>query len=225
MANRPYHPRGKLVLGLPVKGHPLYQVWFNMLTRCSNPKSVGYENYGGRGITVCERWQAFENFAGDMGFKPDRSFTLERVDVNGNYEPANCKWASRSDQCLNRRVFSNSASGVTGVIFDGKRWIARMDYGKKRHTIGWFNTETEAADARAKFQSLFQSNPDAAIASINTGLARSNSLTGERGVNPHADGGFIVRLTVAGERIYLGYFKTLEDACRAKRNYLASKTS
>src|SRR5262245_6139963 len=111
--SRAYHPRGVLVDGYAVQEHPLYMTWANMLARCYNTSAAGYENYGGRGIVVCAAWHRFVNFACDMGSKPEATLTLERRDVNGNYEPSNCTWATRSDQCVNRRRFKNNTSGVT----------------------------------------------------------------------------------------------------------------
>ena len=84
------------------KRTPTYFSWQNMRQRCNYPKDVNYIRYGGRGVTVCERWNTFENFIADMGERPAWR-TLDRIDPYGNYEPANCRWATRSEQEANKR--------------------------------------------------------------------------------------------------------------------------
>lgn len=82
-----------------------YVTWTSMKTRCLNPNSTKYQDYGGRGITVCERWvNSFENFLADMGKRPSSRHSLDRYpDLNGNYEPLNCRWATTPQQGRNKR--------------------------------------------------------------------------------------------------------------------------
>lgn len=79
-----------------------YKTWNQMHQRCKNPKSTHYHRYGGRGISVCERWNDFRNFLRDMGERPGKGFDLDRIDNDGNYEPGNCRWVSHKENCLNQ---------------------------------------------------------------------------------------------------------------------------
>lgn len=82
---------------------PEMKVWYAMLDRCENPKSANWDNYGARGISVCERWHDPKLFLEDMGPRPSDVHSIDRVDVNGNYEPSNCRWATDTEQMRNRR--------------------------------------------------------------------------------------------------------------------------
>ena len=82
---------------------PENTAWQNMKARCLRPTHPSYRYYGGRGITVCDRWLTFENFLADMGRRPE-GLTLERIDNDGNYEPGNCRWATWSEQRRNQRT-------------------------------------------------------------------------------------------------------------------------
>ena len=85
---------------------PTYVSWYSMRTRCGNPNARNFKHYGGRGISVCEHWSSFENFLKDMGERPS-GMSIDRIDVDGNYELKNCKWSTASEQVKNQRRYQN----------------------------------------------------------------------------------------------------------------------
>ena len=96
-----------------------YRVWLNMRQRCANPNNPKFGSYGARGITVCERWNLFENFLADMGEAP-AGLTIERIDNDRWYSPENCRWATMTEQCNNRR--NNIRIPINGEIKLAAEW-------------------------------------------------------------------------------------------------------
>lgn len=97
-----------------MSGTPAYSSWKTMVYRCTKPTAPNYPYYGGRGITVCDRWLSFENFLADMGPRPEGT-TIDRIDNDGNYEPGNCRWATRSQQQQNSRNSKISQADVDWI--------------------------------------------------------------------------------------------------------------
>lgn len=119
-------------------GAPAYGVWNSMKSRCENPNVKTYPDYGGRGITICERWKKFSNFLADMG-EPAPGMTLERIDNNKGYYKENCDWATRTKQGRNKR--NNVLLTINGETLPLSAWAERsgIKYATihQRITKGW----------------------------------------------------------------------------------------
>lgn len=131
-----------------------YGMYKNMLRRCYIESTEEYHNYGGRGIKVCDTWRepspkGILNFLEDMGKCPD-GLSLDRIDVNGDYEPSNCRWATGSEQMFNQRKRKTNTSGRTGVSFYTKqgKWSAEISVNNEKIRLGLFVHFEDAVKAR-----------------------------------------------------------------------------
>lgn len=126
---------------------PEYRVWQSMWSRCTNPNVRGYENYGGRGIRVCRRWERFENFLADMGPKPP-SHRLGRLNIDGNYTPSNCRWVTLTASMNNRT--DSTVLAYRGLQLTIADWARRTGLNPKtissRIRRGW--TVADALNTR-----------------------------------------------------------------------------
>lgn len=128
-----------------------YSTWSGMITRCENPRSKDYSRYGARGIKVCERWRnCYDNFLKDMGRKPGKSYSLDRINNDGNYEPGNCRWASKKEQSNNQRTNVKLVhNGQTATVAEWAELTGlRHDTIGFRLRTGWSVSRTLTTPAR-----------------------------------------------------------------------------
>lgn len=110
-----------------------YRCWVGMRQRCLDKQYKGYKNHGGRGIKICKRWDSFTMFLEDMGPRPSREYSIDRINNDGNYQPSNCRWATKKEQARNTRPRTQWAAGKTGnnnpAFAAGNRAAALLSFG------------------------------------------------------------------------------------------------
>lgn len=133
--------------------HKLYSRYSKMINRCYNKKAHNYSYYGGRGITVCDRWlESFDNFLEDMEESFKEGLELDRINNNGSYSPDNCKWVTHSKNMQNRKEFKNK-NGYTNIhkTFGGK-FEGRLQRNNVYYSTGLYNTAKEAYEELEKIK-------------------------------------------------------------------------
>lgn len=146
--------RNKSVTKHGLSSHELYSVWNGMRRRVFNKKCKDFKHYGGRGITICNRWLNVENFIEDMYPSYKKGLEIDRTDNDKNYGPDNCRWAERTTQNRNnRQIRANNTSGYRGIYFikRNKRWKAQISVNSLLIYLGCYKTDIEAAEAYDKY--------------------------------------------------------------------------
>jgi len=129
-----------------LSNHPLYNTWRGILHRCYNPKCKNYKDYGGRGIDVCDRWRnSMALFLEDMGEKPGKGYSLDRVDNDKGYHPENCRWATRRTQNLNTRRTTVKGAPWTTYSKESNKWYGTVVVGGERKSFHLVNSPEEAS--------------------------------------------------------------------------------
>lgn len=152
----------KKIFGTKFKKHGMshtaeYKAWIQMKQRCNNPNSSSYPYYGGKGITVCERWvQSFESFLSDLGRKPSKTHSLDRIDPSGNYEPSNCRWATPFEQVHNRST-SLSLNSYQVKAFKTAIYPNQKELGGLMYCT--LSLASETGELSGKMQKLLRDGP------------------------------------------------------------------
>lgn len=136
-------------------GTPTYISWSKMLNRCRSQSNDAWGHYGGRGISVCERWNDFQSFLADMGERPSLKYSIERIDNSKGYEPANCRWATQKEQLNNTR--RNVRIEFNGQSLTLMQWCEAVGLAystaRKRRRLGWSFERILAEPAQRKYSS------------------------------------------------------------------------
>lgn len=136
----------------------LYDVYIKMKSRCNNPDDKNYADYGGRGIKVCKEWnespKSFIEWALNNGYK--EKLSIDRINVNGNYEPGNCRWTDSETQCLNQRIRKDNKTGYKGIYIDKGVYRVQIRRNKKRYYLGSYKTLPEAIKALEEARAMVE---------------------------------------------------------------------
>lgn len=179
-----------------------YRIWVTMRQRCQNPKTPNYVGYGARGITVCDRWQTFENFYADMGARPSMRHSIDRIDNDGPYSPENCRWATPTEQASNTK--SNHRLTYGGRTQTMSQWAREIGVpfsvlDSRCRKLGW-STERALTEPYIPLTDGFRVN------------------SGYPGVYWRADRQkWYVRIKVSGRPKHLGIFQDKQDAIEVAR--------
>lgn len=191
---------------------PEYRSWAAMHGRCTNPENPSYHRYGGRGITVCERWNEFNAFLSDMGERPSAKHSIDRIDGNGNYEPSNCRWATVQQQSDNKeRTVKITAFGKTMTIAKWSEEVClspAIIWGRvMRH--GW-SAEDALSIGRYKRPAKYYKRHKIVTNRVEPSKRNTSGVVGAFWIPER--GYWRSSITVDGRAHYLGAFKTAEEA-------------
>lgn len=194
-----------------------YRCWQDMKQRCLNPASPSFKNYGGRGITVCERWlNNFQTFLEDMGKRPDEH-SLDRIDNDKGYAPENCRWATSTTQSRNTR---RATAKDAGVIFEltSAKWVAYITVKKRSIRVGAYESKNDAIAARKVAELHYWQKENEPPA---RGSPPKNNTSGFVGV--HKDKRWSRWTAYYGSRAnrqHIGSFASAEEAASARAAWL-----
>jgi len=143
------------------KENPELLILRGMIKRCYDKNEPAYKHYGKRGIKVCDRWlNSYEDFIKDVGPKPTKKHSIDRINNDGNYEKSNCRWTDRTEQSRNQRVREDNTSGCRGVNLHTytNKWQARISVNYKRINLGFFDDLEDAIKARKEAETKYWNN-------------------------------------------------------------------